>query len=74
LPRLELPVRDPGFPFGENFPFGDETATDRPAASEPSDPGDTGTALAPRTNPIPDSGSSDVDNSDGGNNAMDFVS
>jgi hypothetical protein len=74
LPRLELPVRDPGFPFGENFPFGDETATDRPAASEPSDPGDTGTALAPRTNPIPDSGSSDVGNSDGGNNAMDFVS
>ena len=23
LPRLELPEREPGFPFGEDFPFGD---------------------------------------------------
>ena len=65
LPRLELPVREPGFPFGEDFPFGDESATVRPSAREPSDPGDTGAAPAPRTEPA---------NSDGGNNTMDFLS
>jgi len=74
LPRLELPVREPGFPFGEDFPFGDETATVRPAAREPSDPGDTGTTLTPRAKPISDSGLSETANSDGGDNTMDFAS
>ncbi len=27
LPRLELPTREPGFPFGEDFPFGNTTVT-----------------------------------------------
>jgi hypothetical protein len=74
LPRLELPVREPGFPFGEDFPFGDEAVAVRPAAREPSDPGDTGTAPAPRARPLPDSDSSEPTNSDGGDNTMDFSS
>jgi hypothetical protein len=74
LPRLELPAREPGFPFGEDFPFGVESATVRTAAREPSDPGDTGTAPAPRAKLVSDPGSSDTANSDGGDNSMDFAS
>jgi hypothetical protein len=74
LPRLELPVHEPGFPFGENFPFGNLAAADRPVASEPADPGDTGTDLTTRAKPIFDSGLSETDNSDGGDNTMDFTS
>jgi hypothetical protein len=67
LPRLELPVHEPGFPFGEDFPFGNGTTGNAPAR-EPSDPGDSGTAATTR------SGSSDVPSSDGGDNSMDFSS
>ena len=74
LLRLELPVREPGFPFGDDFPFGDESRTDGPAAREPSDPGDTGTAPAPRAEPVPDYSLPEVGNSDGGDNTMDFSS
>jgi hypothetical protein len=74
LPRLELPEREPGFPFGEDFPFGDESATVRPSAREPADPGDTGTTVAPRAEPISDSSGSETANSDGGDNTMDFTS
>jgi hypothetical protein len=74
LPRLELPVHEPGFPFGENFPFGNLAAADRPVVSEPADPGDTGTDLTTRAKPIFDSGLSETDNSDGGDNTMDFTS
>jgi hypothetical protein len=74
LPRLELPLREPGFPFGEDFPFGDGSGTVRPAAREPSDPGDTATTAAPRAKLISDPGSSDTANSDGGDNTMDFSS
>jgi hypothetical protein len=59
LPRLELLEREPGFPFGEDFPFGIESATVRPSAREPADPGDSGSETA---------------NSDGGDNTMDFAS
>jgi hypothetical protein len=74
LPRLELTLREPGFPFGEDFPFGDGSGTARPAAREPSDPGDTATTAAPRAKLITDPGSSDTANSDGGDNTMDFAS
>ena len=33
LPRLELPTREPGFPFGEDFPFGNTTVTVGPTAT-----------------------------------------
>jgi hypothetical protein len=72
LPVLELPDRDPGFPFGEDFPFGKSTVAVAPTATEPPDPGDTGTTTDTRAKPIasqPDPGISD-----GGDYSMDFVS
>ena len=74
LPGLDLPVREPGFPFGEDFPFGDTTAVVAPPASEPSDPGDTGTAPAPRAEPVPSADEPEPASSDGGDNTMDFAS
>jgi hypothetical protein len=71
LPRLELPVHEPGFPFGEDFPFGNAAVVIAPTAAEPSDPGDTGTTAVPRANPIP---SQPEPSSDGGDNTMDFSS
>ena len=74
LPRLELPTREPGFPFGEDFPFGNTTVAVGPTSPEPSDSGDTGTAPAPRAEPIPASNEPVPVNSDGGDNTMDFSS
>jgi len=74
LPRLELPTREPGFPFGEDFPFGNTTVAVGPTSPEPSDSGDTGTAPAPRAEPIPASDEPVPVNSDGGDNTMDFSS
>jgi hypothetical protein len=70
LPVLELPARDPGYPFGEDFPFGNSTVVVAPRASEPPDPGDTGTTTDARAKLI----SSPPESSDGGDNSMDFVS
>ena len=80
LPALEMPVREPGYPFGEDFPFGgfpfgDATViTDPTAAPEPADPGDTGTAPAPPDEPIPAADEPDPASTDGGDNTMDFSS
>jgi hypothetical protein len=74
LPSLELPEHGPGFPFGEDFPFGTAKTGTAPAASEPTDPGDTGTAVTTRAKPIFDSSASEPGNSDGGDNTMDFSS
>jgi hypothetical protein len=74
LPRLELPTREPGFPFGEDFPFGNTTVAVGPTSPEPSDSSDTGTAPAPRAEPIPASDEPVPVNSDGGDNTMDFSS
>ena len=71
LPGLELPSHDPGFPFGDNFPFGNAAVAISPAAPETSDPGDTGTATVSRAKPI--SSLPDL-SSDGGDNSMDFSS
>jgi hypothetical protein len=72
LPGLELPAHDPGFPFGNDFPFGNATVAIGPAAPETSDPGDTGMATDSRAKPI--SSLPDLGNSDGGDNSMDFTS
>jgi len=69
-PVLELPTHDPGFPFGEDFPFGNSTVVVAPRATEPPDPGDTGTTTDTRAKPI----FSSPDSSDGGDNSIDFVS
>jgi hypothetical protein len=74
LPRLELPVREPGFPFGEDFPFGSAAVTVHATEPEPSDPGDTGTAPAGRAEPIPAAAEPAPASSDGGDNTMDFSS
>ena len=74
LPRLELPIREPGFPFGEDFPFGDMAVTTSPTEPEPSDPGDTGTAPPRRAEPIPAADEPEPTSSDGGDNTMDFSS
>jgi hypothetical protein len=74
LPRLELPIREPGFPFGEDFPFGDMAVTTSPTEPEPSDPGDTGTAPPRRAEPIPAADEPEPSSSDGGDNTMDFSS
>jgi hypothetical protein len=76
FPGLDLPVREPGFPFGEDFPFGDTTVAVPPAAPEPADPGDTdtGTAPAPRAEPVPAADEPELASSDGGDNTMDFAS
>jgi hypothetical protein len=74
LPGLELPVREPGFPFGEDFPFGDTIVAVAPTTPEPPDPGDTGTALTPRAKPIVDSNLPEPISSDGGDNSVDFLS
>jgi hypothetical protein len=74
MPGLDLPVREPGFPFGEDFPFGDTTVVVAPPAPEPSDPGDTGTAPAPRAEPVPAADEPEPASSDGGDNTMDFSS
>ena len=71
LPRLVLPEREPGFPFGEDFPFGNAAVFVGPRAAEPSGPNDTttttnsGAAFFP-THPEP--------SSDGGDNTMDYTS
>ena len=70
LPGLELPEHEPGFPFGEDFPFGNSTVVVAPTASEPPDPGDTGTTTDARAKPI----TSQPGSTDGGDNSMDFVS
>ena len=67
LPVLELPAREPGFPFGEDFPFGNEAGDVTPRATEPSDPGDTGNARGRAGDRAPA-------DSDGGDNSMDFTS
>jgi hypothetical protein len=72
LPVLELPARDPGYPFGEDFPFGNSMVVVAPTATEPPDPGDTGTTSDARAKPI--SSQPEPGSSDGGNNSMDFVS
>ena len=74
LPRLELPVREPGFPFGEDFPFGNAAATVRLTEPEPSDPGDTGPAPTRRAEPISAADEPEPASSDGGDNTMDFAS
>lgn len=79
LPRLELPVRDPGYPFGEDFPFGDfpfgnTTVILDPTASEPIDPGDAAPAPVRRAEPIPTADQPAQANSDGGDYTMDFSS
>jgi hypothetical protein len=74
LPRLELPTHEPGFPFGEDFPFGNTTVAVGPTSPEPSDSGDTGNAPAPRAEPIPASNEPAPINTDGGDNTMDFSS
>ena len=74
LPALELPTREPGFPFGEDFPFGNSTVVVNPTAPEAADPGDTGSAPAPRAEPIPAADASAPTSSDGGDNTMDFSS
>jgi hypothetical protein len=71
LPGLELPTHDPGFPFGNDFPFGNAAVAISPAAPETSEPGDTGTATVSRAKPI--SSLPDL-SSDGGDNSMDFSS
>jgi hypothetical protein len=73
LPRLELPVHEPGFAFGEDFPFGNATAVVAPTAAEPSDPGDTGTATVTRAKPI-SSPNQPEPSSDGGDYTTDFLS
>ena len=42
FPRLALPVRGDGFPFGQDFPFGDGVVVTAPTRSISSDPGDGG--------------------------------
>jgi hypothetical protein len=80
LPTLELPVREPGYPFGEDFPFGDfpfgagTVTSDPTAAPEPTDPGDTARTPVPRAEPIPAADEPAPANSDGGDNTMDFSS
>ena len=71
LPGLELPDREPGFPFGEDFPFGNATVVIAPTSAEPSDPGDTGTDTVSRAKFIP---TQPEPSSDGGDNTMDFTS
>jgi hypothetical protein len=71
LPRLELPEREPGFPFGEDFPFGDAAISVGPRAAEPSDPGDTATTTDTRAKFFP---TQPEPSSDGGDNTMDFTS
>jgi hypothetical protein len=68
---LELPEREPGFPFGEDFPFGNATVVIAPTSAEPSDPGDTGTDTVSRAKFVP---SQPEPSSDGGDNTMDFTS
>jgi hypothetical protein len=70
LPTLELPEREPGFPFGEDFPFGDWAISTGPAA-EPSDPGDTSPTTETRAKFFP---TEPEPSSDGGDNTMDFIS
>jgi hypothetical protein len=74
LPRLELPVREPGFPFGEDFPFGNTTTVVTPTEPEPSDPGDTAAPPAGRAEPIPAVDEPEPADTDGGDNTMDFSS
>jgi hypothetical protein len=74
LPRLELPVREPGFPFGEDFPFGDAAVNVNPPESQSTDPGNTGPAPVGRADPIPAADEPAPANSDGGDNTMDFSS
>jgi len=71
FPRLELPEHEPGFPFGEDFPFGNSTVVVAPAAPEPADPGDTGTTTDTQAKFFP---SQPEPSSDGGDNSLDFVS
>ena len=71
LPRLELPEREPGFPFGEDFPFGIESATIRPSARRAGRSG-IPVQLSPQSH-LRLSGS-ETANSDGGDNTMDFTS
>ena len=70
LLTLELPDREPGFPFGEDFPFGDAAISLGPAA-EPADPGDTATTTDTRAKFFP---TQPEPSSDGGDNTMDFTS
>jgi hypothetical protein len=72
LPGLELPDREPGFPFGEDFPFGNATVVIAPTSAEPSDPGDTGTGTVSRAKFLPSQ--PEPISSDGGDNTMDFTS
>jgi hypothetical protein len=80
LPGLDLPVREPGYPFGEDFPFGDfpfgvaTVTTDPTAAPEPADPGDTAPDPARRADPVPAADEPAPASSDGGDNTMDFSS
>jgi len=74
FPTLELPVHEPGFPFGEDFPFGNTAVNVTPAAPAPSDSGDTTTAPAPRAEPIPAANQPEPISSDGGDNSMGFTS
>ena len=77
LPRLELPAREPGFPFGEDFPFGDSISRLlRPRRPNHPIPVIAGTAPARRAEPIPaeDEPAPSTANSDGGDNTMDFSS
>ena len=73
IPTLELPVREPGFPFGENFPFGDAAVAVAPAAPVPADPGDT-PVIVPDPAPAPAPSDAPPADSDGGDNTMDFTS
>ena len=80
LPGLEMPEREPGYPFGEDFPFGDfpfgdATVTTGPTAPpEPTDPGDTAPAPVRRADPVPAADEPVPASTDGGDNTMDFTS
>ncbi len=74
FPRLEFPERD-GYPFGEDFPFGVARPTQTPT-SAPVDPGDE--APDPGDSPPPPSEPTPTeplpDDTDGGDNSMEFTS
>jgi len=74
LLRLELPDHEPGFPFGEDFPFGNATVAIAPAARGPSGASDTGAATGSRAEPIPTNDQSELISSDGGDYTTDFLS
>jgi hypothetical protein len=74
LPRLELPDHEPGFPFGEDFPFGNATVVIAPAARGPSSSSDTDNVTGSRAEPIPTDDQSELISSDGGDYTTDFLS